>query len=76
MIRLVIVKCLKCGVSKTDDNQEAGLGKDGVNLGINNEGDESLMGKRYRKERDQLTLSPKWCEKIERVEIYHEEIID
>ena len=50
---------------KADDNQEAGLGKDCVDLGLNNEGDESLMGERYRKEREQLTLSPKWCEKIE-----------
>ena len=45
---------MKIGVLKTDDN--AGLGKDGVDLGINNEGGDSLMGERYRKERKQLTL--------------------
>ena len=34
------------------DSQEAGLEKDGVDLGINKEGDESSIGKRYRKERE------------------------
>ena len=55
-----------------NNNQEVGLGKDGVDLGIKKEGDESLIGKRYRKEREQLTLSPRWCNKIECVEIFHE----
>ena len=48
---------------KVDDNQEAGLGKDGVDLGIHNEGDASLMGERYRKEREKPTLSPRWYKK-------------
>ena len=34
------------------------------------------MGERYRKEREQLILSPRWCEKIECVEIFHDEIKD
>ena len=33
--------------------------KDGVDLGIKNEGDKSLIGERYRKEREQLTLLPR-----------------
>ena len=45
------------------DSQEAGLGKDGVDLGINKEGDEILIGERYRKEREQLILSPRICDK-------------
>ena len=61
---------------KVDDNQGVELGKDGIDLGTNNEGDECLMGKRYRKEREQLTLSPRWCKKIECVEIFHEKITD
>ena len=58
------------------DNQEAGLGKDGVDLGINKEGDKRLIEERYRKKREQLTLSPRMCEKIECVETVHEEITD
>ena len=58
------------------DNKELGLGKDGVDLGRNKEGNESLIGERYRKEREQLTLSPRMGEKIECVETFHEEIID
>ena len=76
LIRLVVIKWLKWGVLKVDDNQEAELGKDGVYLGINNEGDASLMGERYRKEREKSTLSPRWYKKIECVEIFHEEITD
>ena len=58
------------------DSQEAGLGQDGVDGGINKEGDESLIGERYRKEREQLTLSPRMCDKKECVEIDHDEITD
>ena len=58
------------------DNQEVGLRKDGVDLGMNKKGDESLIWKRYRKDREQVTLSPRMCEKIECVETVHEEIID
>ena len=76
LIRLVVVKRLKWGVLKMSDSQEAGLGKDGVDWGINKEGDESLIGERYRKEREQLILSPRMCEKIECVETDHEEITD
>ena len=59
-----------------DDNQEVGLRKDGVDLGINKEGDEILIGERYRKEQEQVPLSPRMCDKIECVETVHEEIID
>ena len=45
------------------DNQEVGLGMKGVNLRINKEGDEILIGERYRKEREQLILSPRICDK-------------
>ena len=40
MIRLFVMKGLKRGLLKVDDNQEAGFGKDGADLEINNEGDE------------------------------------
>ena len=73
---MVVVKQLKWGLFKVDDSQEAGLGKDGVDWGINKEDGEILIGERYRKEREQLTLSPRMCEKIECVEIDHEEITD
>ena len=61
---------------KVDDNQETGLGKVGVDWGVNNEGDKILIGERYRKEREQLTLSLRRCERIECSEIFHEEITD
>ena len=34
------MKWIKWSVLNVEDNQEAGLGKVGVDLGINNEGDE------------------------------------
>ena len=57
-----------------DDNQESGLGKVGIDWGVNNDGDESLIGERQRKEREQLILSPRRCERIECVEIFHDEM--
>ena len=76
LIKLVVVKGLKWDELKVDDNHKVGLGKDGVDLGIKNEGDKILRGERYRKEREQLTLLPRWCVKIVCVEIFNEEITD
>ena len=61
---------------KEDDNQKVGLEKDGVDLRIKNEGDGSLIGESYKKELEQMTLSPRWCDKIRCGEIFHEEITD
>ena len=58
------------------DSQEAGLGKDGVDRGGRSDCEESVIEERYRKEREQLTLSPRICDKIECIEPDNEEIKD
>ena len=63
LIKLVVVKRLKWGGLKVGDSQEARLRKYGADWGINKECDEILIGERYKKDREQLTSSPRMFEK-------------